>query len=59
METPCTKVCKLDATGRVCVGCRRTIDEIVRWASLSEEERRAIMMELRRRPLPDQAPDER
>jgi uncharacterized protein len=53
METPCTKVCKLDPAGRICMGCRRTVDEIARWASLTDEERRAIMKELRRRPLPD------
>ena len=53
IETPCTKICQLDPTGRICLGCRRTVDEIATWASLTDEERRAIMKELRKRPLPD------
>ncbi|MGE5097138.1 MAG: DUF1289 domain-containing protein [Betaproteobacteria bacterium] len=57
METPCTKICKLDSTGRVCIGCRRTVDEIAKWASLTDEQRRAIMKALRKRPLPDTPPE--
>ena len=43
IETPCVKVCTLDARMGVCLGCGRTIDEIARWASMSSHERRAIM----------------
>jgi predicted Fe-S protein YdhL (DUF1289 family) len=28
MKSPCIKVCKLDAMGRYCIGCGRTIDQI-------------------------------
>jgi predicted Fe-S protein YdhL (DUF1289 family) len=52
MESPCTKVCTLDATGRICIGCRRTVEEIAMWASLSDEQRARIMRELGARPLP-------
>lgn len=54
METPCTKVCTLDSSGQLCIGCRRTVEEIAVWASLSDEQRRTIMRELRKRPLPDE-----
>ena len=52
MESPCTKVCTLDASGRICLGCRRTVEEIARWASYSDRQRREIMKALRKRPLP-------
>lgn len=40
-ESPCIKVCLLDLESR-CRGCGRTIDEIVRWRSMSAEERIAV-----------------
>jgi predicted Fe-S protein YdhL (DUF1289 family) len=46
ISTPCTKVCTIDATSGLCVGCGRTSDEIGRWLSLNEDERRQIMGEL-------------
>jgi predicted Fe-S protein YdhL (DUF1289 family) len=49
MQTPCVKVCTLDARSGLCLGCGRTLDEIARWASMSEAERARIMAELARR----------
>jgi uncharacterized protein len=31
---------------RICIGCGRSLDEIARWAALSEAERLAIMARL-------------
>ena len=45
IQTPCTKACQLDPDG-ICVGCGRTIDEIVRWIEMTPEERKEIMMRL-------------
>jgi hypothetical protein len=42
LETPCVNVCLLDAETGLCVGCGRTIDEIARWATMNDGERRAI-----------------
>ena len=61
MESPCINICKLDKAGRICTGCRRTIDEIQRWRGTSKAERRAIMERLGRQretkpPLTDPAP---
>lgn len=47
--SPCTKVCTLDAAGRVCIGCGRTLTEIARWASAGDPERRAILAAARER----------
>lgn len=46
ISSPCVKLCQLDPATRLCQGCSRSLDEIGRWSSLSENERRAIMAEL-------------
>jgi predicted Fe-S protein YdhL (DUF1289 family) len=46
IETPCVKVCTLDARSGLCLGCGRTIAEIERWARMSTQERARIMTEL-------------
>jgi len=43
LETPCVNICLLDADLGLCVGCGRTIEEISRWATMSDQKRRAIM----------------
>ena len=40
-ESPCIKVCLLDADQR-CRGCGRTIDEVMRWREMTNEERIAV-----------------
>jgi predicted Fe-S protein YdhL (DUF1289 family) len=45
VPSPCIDVCRLDAQG-LCVGCRRTIDEIAEWPRASEARRREILREL-------------
>jgi uncharacterized protein len=52
VPSPCVDICRLDAQG-LCVGCRRTIDEITEWRCASEARRREILRELERRtPVP-------
>ena len=36
----------VDGPSRLCLGCYRTLPEIVRWQRLTDEERAAIMAEL-------------
>ena len=43
IESPCTKVCAMDAEQRYCLGCRRTLDEIARWGEMSDAERARVM----------------
>jgi predicted Fe-S protein YdhL (DUF1289 family) len=40
--SPCINICQLDAQG-LCVGCRRTLEEIAEWSSASEARRREIL----------------
>jgi uncharacterized protein len=46
IETPCVKVCEINANTGVCMGCNRTLDEIASWAAYTHAERRAIMQTL-------------
>jgi hypothetical protein len=46
IESPCVKICTVDAGSGLCLGCGRTIDEISQWIRLGSEERQRIMAEL-------------
>jgi predicted Fe-S protein YdhL (DUF1289 family) len=46
METPCVKICTLDAHSGLCLGCGRTVDEIAAWSRMSDAERTRIMADL-------------
>jgi len=46
METPCTSICVIDARTGLCAGCGRTLEEIAGWASMTNGERRRIMLAL-------------
>jgi predicted Fe-S protein YdhL (DUF1289 family) len=46
IESPCIKICTLDARSGLCLGCGRTIDEIARWTAMSAAERARVMREL-------------
>ena len=46
--SPCVRNCCLDQDD-VCLGCARTLDEILRWSKLSNPERQLIMNELEAR----------
>ena len=63
IESPCTQICTIDAATSLCLGCARSIEEIVGWASFTAEGRRTIMAELagRRQALAPAArrPDEK
>jgi predicted Fe-S protein YdhL (DUF1289 family) len=49
IESPCNKICTVDAVTAACVGCGRTLAEIEGWTRFSAAERRRIMAELPRR----------
>jgi predicted Fe-S protein YdhL (DUF1289 family) len=46
IESPCVKICTLDARSGLCLGCGRTISEIAQWTTMSGEERKLVMAEL-------------
>jgi len=54
IESPCNKVCVIDAACGLCIGCGRSLAEIGGWVTMTADERRRIMAELpaRRAALP-------
>ena len=46
VESPCIRICQLDPQDKHCLGCLRTLDEIRRWSSMPDAERRRIKAEL-------------
>jgi len=46
IESPCVKICTLDARQGLCLGCGRTVDEIARWTAMDAAERARVMAEL-------------
>ena len=46
MDSPCTKVCVMDADDRYCMGCKRTLNEIARWGEMSDAEQASILAQL-------------
>ena len=55
VPSPCTNVCRLDASTGWCEGCLRTMDEIAAWGSIDDATRREIWKRLpgRRQALAD------
>jgi uncharacterized protein len=49
VPSPCINVCRMNAQTGLCEGCFRTIDEIAQWSGATEETKRAIWTEIRRR----------
>ncbi len=52
MESPCVKICSIDPATKRCTGCLRTLDEIARWSSMTDAQRKRIMAELPSRKAP-------
>ncbi|WP_249341639.1 DUF1289 domain-containing protein [Sphingomonas sp. 3P27F8] len=42
-QSPCTLVCTMDRKTGQCLGCFRTIDEIARWSTMGDAEKRAVL----------------
>ncbi len=49
VPSPCISMCKMAPDTGLCEGCLRTIDEIIGWASQTDEYKRAVWTEIRRR----------
>jgi predicted Fe-S protein YdhL (DUF1289 family) len=49
VPSPCISLCKMSLATGLCEGCLRTIDEIVAWGTASDDFKRAVWAEIRRR----------
>ena len=43
VDSPCVKICMIHPETGLCIGCRRSIDEIGRWSAMTPEERSEII----------------
>lgn len=49
MPSPCISVCVMNPHTGLCEGCLRTIDEITQWSTATEQVKRAVWVEIKRR----------
>ena len=47
--SPCTGVCRIDASAGWCSGCRRTLDEIAAWGNAPAAFKQAVLAEVDKR----------
>jgi predicted Fe-S protein YdhL (DUF1289 family) len=50
VPSPCVNICRLNAQG-LCIGCRRTLNEIGEWSLASDARRLEILSALKSRTL--------
>ena len=44
IESPCMSICRYDT--EVCVGCGRTVDEVVNWYDMTDDKKQAVLNRL-------------
>jgi predicted Fe-S protein YdhL (DUF1289 family) len=44
IESPCISVCRYE--DEVCAGCGRTVDEVVGWYDMNDDEKHAVLNRL-------------
>lgn len=49
VPSPCVSLCKLDVERQYCMGCLRTIDEIMAWSKANDDYKRTVWQEIARR----------
>lgn len=42
MPSPCISVCRMDPDSGLCMGCFRSLDEIVAWSRMPADDKRAV-----------------
>ena len=42
VPSPCIGICKMDEARQFCIGCLRTLDELVAWRTLADADKRAV-----------------
>lgn len=49
VPSPCVSVCRMHPDSGLCVGCLRSIDEIVAWGRLGEADKRRVWRDIEQR----------
>lgn len=45
VESPCVKICRLE--NGVCIGCKRTREEVAKWARFTDAEKLQVLQRLK------------
>lgn len=51
MKSPCVRDCNIVEDSKYCKGCKRTIQEIIRWTQFTDEQRENILRMLKHRNI--------
>ena len=51
VESPCVRVCAIDAKSGYCHGCFRTLREISYWTTYTHAQQRALLEEIEQRKV--------
>jgi predicted Fe-S protein YdhL (DUF1289 family) len=46
MNSPCVNTCKIDPNTNLCVGCKRTLEEIANWLQYTAEQKQEVLTKL-------------
>jgi uncharacterized protein len=49
VPSPCISLCRMDPTTQLCLGCYRTLDEIMVWSRASESDKKAVWQRIEQR----------
>ena len=52
VASPCIQICVMDQQSGLCVGCKRTLEEIAFWSRLTNDVRRGVIEECQKRSAP-------
>ena len=54
-DAPCVRNCCLDAQD-ICLGCHRTLDEILTWHTMDEQQKSALLEVIQQRAIVSKKP---
>jgi uncharacterized protein len=46
INSPCKKICKIDLSNGLCIGCNRNINEIKNWIKLDNNQKERLIEKL-------------
>ena len=56
VPSPCLSVCRMQADNSLCLGCFRTMDEIIAWGRMEEPDKRLVWRRITERAGLDPMP---
>jgi len=49
IQSPCSNKCILDEKSKICLGCYRKIDEIIKWLYFNDSQKQAVLKKVEER----------